>query len=267
VRLVVRTWNLFHGNAKPPERRAFLEGMVRLASADRPDVLCFQELPVWSLPYLASWSGMTAVGAVAARPKVPPGIGRRITELDHGFFRSFFVGQANALLLDRSLRVAERRVVVLNPFAYRRREARRLGLGLDERLSWAKERRVCQVVRVARGDGSTFVAANLHATGHRTQKGLADAELLRAATFADGFAQPAEPVLLAGDFNLTTTSSRVLPQLLEPEWGFAGATRRGIDHVLSRGLALGPAVRWPEERRRVGGRLLSDHAPVERRDA
>jgi endonuclease/exonuclease/phosphatase family metal-dependent hydrolase len=267
VRLLVRTWNLFHGNAKPPERRAFLEEMVGLASADRPDVLCLQELPVWSLRHLASWSGMTAVGAVAARPKVPPELGRRITELDHGFFRSFFVGQANALLLDPSLRVAERRVVVLNPFGYRRREARRLELGLDERIVWAKERRVCQVVRVARPDGSTFVAANLHATGHRTQKGLADAELLRAATFADGFAHPGEPVLLAGDFNLTRASSAVLPRLLEPEWGFSGATRRGIDHVLSRGFELGPASRWPEEQRRLGGRLLSDHAPVERSDA
>jgi endonuclease/exonuclease/phosphatase family metal-dependent hydrolase len=267
VRLLVRTWNLFHGNAKPPERRAFLEEIVGLASADRPDVLCLQELPVWSLRHLASWSGMTAVTAVAARPKVPPEVGRRITELDHGFFRSFFVGQANAVLLDRSLRVQERRVVVLNPFGFRRREARRLGLSLDERVVWAKERRVCQVVRVARPDGPTFVAANLHATGHKTQKGLADAELLRAATFADGFARPGEPVLLAGDFNVTQQSSGVLPRLLGPEWGFEGATRRGIDHVLGRGLDLGAAVRWPEERRRVGGRLLSDHAPVERRDA
>lgn len=267
MRLLVRTWNLFHGNAEPPERRAFLEHMVRLASADGPDVLCLQELPVWSLRHLASWSGMTAFGAVAARPKVPQEAGRRITELDTGLFRSLLVGQANALLLGPSLHLAERRVVVLNPLGYRRREARRFGLAFDERIVWAKERRVCQVARVTKADGSTFVAANLHATGHRTQKGLADAELLRAATFADGFAHPGEPVLLAGDFNLTVQSSRVLPRLLEPEWGFSGATPRGIDHVLSRGLDLGPAVRWPEERRRVGARLLSDHAPVERRDA
>jgi endonuclease/exonuclease/phosphatase family metal-dependent hydrolase len=267
VRLLVRTWNLFHGNAKPPERRAFLEEMVRLASVDRPDVLCLQELPVWSLRHLAAWTGMTSFGAIAARPKVPPELGRRITELDTGFFRSFFVGQANALLFDRSLRVFERRIVILNPFGYRRREARRLGLGLEERIVWLKERRVCQVARLAVADGATFVAANLHATGHTTQKGLAEAEVLRAATFADGFARPGEPVLLAGDFNLTIESSRVLPRLVEPEWGFSGATRRGIDHVLSRGLALGPPVHWPDERRRVGGRLLSDHSPVERRDA
>src|ERR687888_2168608 len=67
-RLLVRTWNLFHGNTKPPGRKAFLEEMVRLASADRPDVLCLQELPVWSLEHLARWSGMTAVTDVAKRP-------------------------------------------------------------------------------------------------------------------------------------------------------------------------------------------------------
>ena len=44
--LLVRTWNVFHGNASPPERHGFLEQMVRLATEDRPDVLCLQELPV-----------------------------------------------------------------------------------------------------------------------------------------------------------------------------------------------------------------------------
>ena len=37
--LVVRTWNLFHGNTVPPGRRAFLEEMVRLVTADGPEVL------------------------------------------------------------------------------------------------------------------------------------------------------------------------------------------------------------------------------------
>src|SRR5207237_1210540 len=64
--LLVRTWNVFHGNAKPPERHAFLEEMVRLAATDRPDVLCLQEVPVWALDRLAAWCGMTATGAGAA---------------------------------------------------------------------------------------------------------------------------------------------------------------------------------------------------------
>jgi hypothetical protein len=267
VRLLVRTWNLFHGNAKPPERRAFLEEMVRLASADAPDVVCLQELPVWALGRLAGWSGMTAVGDVAARPKLPPDLGRLVTDLHHGLLRSAFTGQANALLLDPALRLVAREVLVLNPWGYRRRQAGRLGLGLGARLAWAKERRVCQVVRVRRDDGATLVAANLHATSYRPDKRLADVELFRAASFVDGYAQPDEPVLICGDFNLSLRNSHVLPELLGPEWGFDGASTHGIDHVLSRGVPLGPPMHWPEARRRVDRRLLSDHVPLERRDA
>jgi hypothetical protein len=240
--------------------------MVRLGSADTPDVLCLQELPVWALPSLERWSGMTAVSDVGARPKLPIELGRRITDLHHGVFRSAFTGQANAVLFRPGLRVAEHDVVVLNPLEYRRREARRLRLGLVDRLAWVRERRVCQVVRVRREDDVTLVAANMHATSY-FDKQLADSELLRAASFVDGYARPDEAVLLCGDLNVTVLRSRVLPQLLTPEWGFEGASPQGVDHVLSRGLSLGPPARWPPTRRRLDGRLLSDHAPLERRDS
>ncbi len=86
--LVVRTWNVFHGNADPPERRAFLERMVQLISADAPDLVCLQEVPVWALARLGEWSGMSAFGAVAARPRLGSAeLGRIVTELDHGLFR------------------------------------------------------------------------------------------------------------------------------------------------------------------------------------
>jgi endonuclease/exonuclease/phosphatase family metal-dependent hydrolase len=127
---------------------------------------------------------------------------------------------------------------------------------------WARERRVCQVVRVEDGE-KTLVVANLHATT-APDKRLADAELLRAATFVDGFAAPAETVVLAGDFNVTVHNSHTLPELTGPEWGFHGASPQGIDHVLVRGAEAGSLSRWPDERRRSGGRLLSDHAPKER---
>src|SRR5438309_9634822 len=111
-RLLVRTWNLFHGNTVPPGRKAFLEEMVRLASADRPDVLCLQELPLWALPELGRWSGMTAVTDVAQRPTLGPlpstaGVGRVLTEIHHGLLRSAFTGQGNAILLGPRLQVLE----------------------------------------------------------------------------------------------------------------------------------------------------------------
>lgn len=262
----VRTWNVFHGNASPPERHAFLADAVRLASADDPDILLLQELPVWSLQHLAEWSGMTAVGDVARRPMVGPfpasaELGRVLTDLHHGLLRSAFTGQANAVLVRPPLRVRDHRHLRLNPWSFRRR----FDVGLTAQIAWAKERRGCAVLRLVRGD-ATVVVVNLHATSN-LDKRLADAELIRAATFVDGFAEPGEPVILAGDFNLTVRNSTTLPQLTSPEWGFEGPSPHGIDHILVRGLNAGEPFRWPEERRRVGGRLLSDHAPVEREAA
>ena len=266
-RLLVRTWNLFHGNTKPPGRKAFLEEMVRLATADSPAVVFLQEVPVWALRHLASWSGMAAVGAVAKRPSLGPlpstaEIGRVLTELNHGLLRSAFTGQANAVLIGAGLSVVEHRRVVLNPFRFRRAQAQRLGLGRAARLAWAVERRVCQALRI-RGADQTLVVGNLHATGYSLDRRLADAELLRAAVFVDGLASPQEPVVLGGDFNLSLRTSRTFAELMTSEWGFSGATPNGIDHVLVRGLRAGEARVWPAEWREYDGRLLSDHAPVE----
>jgi endonuclease/exonuclease/phosphatase family metal-dependent hydrolase len=266
-RLLVRTWNLFHGNTMPPGRKAFLEEMVRLAAADRPGVLCLQELPVWALDHLADWSGMTAIADVARRPSLGPlpstaEIGRVLTALHHGLLRSAFTGQANAVLLNDELTVLERRRVVLNPYRFRRAQARRLGLERVSRRAWAKERRVCQAIRVRRED-RTFVLGNLHATSYSADRRLADAELLRAAVFVDGMASPGEAILLCGDFNLSASSSPTLAELTSSEWGFSGAMPAGIDHVLVRGLRAGEPRLWPADWRLYGGRLLSDHAPAE----
>ena len=261
--MLVRTWNVFHGNTLPSERRAFLVDAVRLVSADRPEIVFLQELPVWSLRHLRDWSCMPAVGDVARRPMVGPlpstaEIGRVLTDVHHGILRSAFTGQANAILIREPLQVREHTYLVLNPWTFRRR----FDFGLPAQLAWAKERRGCQVVRLAHED-STFVVVNLHATSNHDKR-LADAELLRAATFVDGFAHPGEPVVLGGDLNVTVRNSRMLPELTGVEWGFEGATPTGIDHILVRGLRAQAPVRWPLERRRVGGRVLSDHTPVER---
>jgi endonuclease/exonuclease/phosphatase family metal-dependent hydrolase len=98
--MLVRTWNLFHGNASPPERRAFLRQMIELVTRDRPDVVCLQELPVWALGHLERWSGMHASGAVARRPLLPVGA-RAVTALHHGLLRSAVTGEAAAILTSR----------------------------------------------------------------------------------------------------------------------------------------------------------------------
>lgn len=256
--LLVRTWNLFHGNANPPERRGYLEEMVRLASADRPDVLCLQEVPVWALRRLGDWSGMRSFGVVAARPALGSAeLGRVITELHHGFFRSALTGQANAILLRPELHPLASDSIVLNPWSFRRRLARELKLDVRVRLAWAKARRVCHAVRT-----EVITVANLHASRGLPDRRLPDAELLRAAVFAEGFGEPADVLVLAGDFNVVRERSETLDRLAGTEWGFTKPIS-GIDQVLVRGASSGPARRWPDERRLVNGKLLSDHAPVE----
>jgi endonuclease/exonuclease/phosphatase family metal-dependent hydrolase len=255
VSLLVRTWNVFHGNASPPERHSFLEQMIRHASADGPDVLCLQELPVWALKRLGDWSGMQVFGAVASRPLLRSvALGRMTTATNQGLFRSALTGQANAILLRPGLRVLGEDAIVLNPLEFRRRISRELHLSRRMRARWAKERRVCQAVRT-----QGLTVANLHATGLPGWR-VADAELLRAAVFAETVAEPDDVLVLAGDLNVIRERSTTLPQLAE--WGFSRPIE-WIDQVLVRGAKAGPARRWPDERRRVDGRLLSDHAPVE----
>jgi endonuclease/exonuclease/phosphatase family metal-dependent hydrolase len=268
VALSIRTWNLFHGNAKPPERQAFLEQMVRLAASDRPDVLCLQELPVWALPQLGRWSGMQSFGDVAQPPRLgpvpgPARLGGAITALNHGLFRSAFTGQANAILLAPTAEVLEHERLVLNTAAFRETQSRWLQLGLVARLAWAKERRIVQVVRARFPSAGSVLVANLHATGYGPDERLADAELLRAACFSDGLAEPGDVCILAGDFNAVAGRSATLAELAGAGWGFSRAAELGVDHVLVRGARVSALECWPPERRLIEGRLLSDHAPLD----
>jgi endonuclease/exonuclease/phosphatase family metal-dependent hydrolase len=257
--VLVRTWNLFHGNTKPPGRHAYLDEMIELATVDDPDVLCVQEVPAWALDRFT-------VGDVAARPRIgplpiPSLLGRILTYLHHGLLRSAFSGQGNAIRLSSRLRVLEHRVLTLNAQRFRATQARELGLDAVGRIAWGKERRIVQAVRAGAADGRSYLIANMHCTSSPDER-IPDAELLRAAWFASSLAKPEDIVVLAGDFNVRPESSETLSQLASPEWGFS-KPGPGIDHILVRGAESSPVRRWDDARRARGGVLLSDHAPVE----
>jgi len=242
--------------------------MVRLACADGPDAVCFQEVPAWALESLGEWSGMEAFGDVAAPPRIGPfpstaDVGRALTSINPGLVRSAFAGQGNAILLSERLSPLSHDVLALNARSFRHAQASWLGLGLIPRLAWGKERRICQVVRAALPEGRVLTLANVHATSYPADRRLADAELLRAAVFADGLAAPDDVLVFGGDFNVERGRSRTLTSLGSPEWGFSAATERGIDHMLVRGARAGTVARWADDRRRRNGYLLSDHAPIE----
>ena len=255
--MLVRTWNLFHGNTLPPGRKRYVEEMVRLVTQDEPDAVCLQEVPPWSLGRLGEWSGMAVYGEVASRPSLGPipvtrGIGRWVTDHNAGLFRSGFEGQANAILVRRP--ILARHVVTLNPVAFRLRTARRLGLSPLTQLAWGKERRQALAVRV---EGGTVVST-LHASNARDVR-VSEAEVEHAAQWAGGLAGDS-PCVLAGDLNVDTKRSEVFGRLV----GFS-APGAGVDHVLVRGADVVDHERWSRDRRLLDGLVLSDHAPVEAR--
>src|SRR5947207_11901409 len=131
--------------------------MVELVTADDPGIVCLQEVPVWALRHLEVWSGMRALGAIAAAPRGNSELGRWVTELHHGVLRSAFTGQANAMLVAQDLDVTEERTLL---------------------ISESGERRVCQSARV----GELGVVGNFHATGGP----VADEQFRRAVDFVAG---------------------------------------------------------------------------------
>jgi endonuclease/exonuclease/phosphatase family metal-dependent hydrolase len=169
--MLVRTWNLFHGKPSPPGCRAFLRQMIELVTGDRPDVVCLQELPVWALDHLESWSGMHASTAVARRPLLPIGA-RAVTALHHGLLRSALTGEADAVLT--------------------REPARALGTTV---VGKAKLRRIAHAVQL---DGVTVV--NFHIDGDRAQfdrvlalageRSIVAGDANLVAPVAEGFSPP-----------------------------------------------------------------------------
>jgi endonuclease/exonuclease/phosphatase family metal-dependent hydrolase len=225
--MVVRTWNLFHGNSVPPRRRAFLREMVELITAGGPGVVCLQEIPLWALPHLGPWSGMQSIAAVARASRIGSArLGGRLTELHHGVLRSALTGEADAILVAPQFEVGHERSVVVNTDGIRR------------------------LMHGLRLDGGVFVA-NFHTTGDEQFRMVADIVESQAG----------DEAIVAGDANLRPGHGATYGLLRER--GFSEPLAGSIDQILVRGMPSTPPVAWPEERRRVDGRLLSDHAPVE----
>jgi endonuclease/exonuclease/phosphatase family metal-dependent hydrolase len=175
--MLVRSWNVFHGRSFPPDRHVRLREAVELVCADDPDVVCVQELPLWALPKLEQWSGMTAVWAVAKRSPLPRWLGGVLQRRDARRYRSGITGQANAILLAPPLRALEHRTIRVS----------------DRR----RERRVCHAVRL-----EGLVVGNVHCSNEFVRTEVPKEELKRAHALVQALADAGEARVLAGDFNL-----------------------------------------------------------------
>jgi len=192
--VLIRSWNVFHGRSCPPGRRGYVEAAVRLAAADEPDVLCLQELPLWSLPRLVDWTGMRAFPARTRRAPFGARAGGALTSAHYGALRSAFSGQANAILVGPGHRAASLGAI---PISDRREHPR-----------------VCQGVRV----DDRVVVANLHASTHAARE-----QVDLALRWLAGLLRADEPLVLAGDFN----ASLALPGFSAPQGGIDDVLVRG----------------------------------------
>lgn len=209
--------------------------MVRLVTEDRPDVVALQEVPLWALERLERWSTMAIRWAVSVPALLLAPLARIVTELDPIRLRSLLTGQANVLLVGPRIELGGQRLLLMNPEVTKWEWLVELG----------PQQRYCQALD-ARLDGSDLVLGNLHATNDPRR---AVGEVARAAEFVRG----AKRCILCGDFNV---ASHAVPDFSPPI--------EGIDQILVRGFEFErKPFAWAAERRRLGGRLLSDHAPVE----
>jgi endonuclease/exonuclease/phosphatase family metal-dependent hydrolase len=232
MQLVVRTWNVFHGNADPPRQAGYLRRMIELVAADGPDVVCLQELPVWSLPRIDDWSAMRRFDAVTRPPLWPGPLSKWVTRAHQGLFRSALSGQANAIL------VAHRHAAT--------------DLGHERISARGLERRLVHAVRL--GGSASVTVANLHASNDHANPDVPRSEATRAAAFAEAVSRPGEAIVLAGDFNVH-----------DPALAAYSGPLDGIDHVLVRGARVASVDAWPRARRMQNGVVLSDHPVVEAR--
>ncbi len=258
--LLVRTWNIAHGRDVPPTRdygharRKMLDQMAGMISADDPDLVLLQEVPVWAGALLREHTGMGITLAHTYGAHVPfvhlplplaagAWLGNALPDVA----RSQFEGQAQALLYGADLMLVSARRVQIN--------ARQLLRG---------EPRIAHLVRLRhRRTGVEFVVGNVHADAHDP-----DPQIEAASWALEQFARGA-PTLLGGDMNVRQ-GALALRRLVARGWQ-DGSVPVGVDHLFVRGLEFASEpVRWAPTRRDVavpGGRplRLSDHSPVEAR--
>ena len=240
-RVLIRSWNLFHGRTVPSGRRRYFERMVKLICEDGPaSSRCRSSPPERSLDSKRG-RATPAYGDVASPARLPRNLGWA-----HDRPRpdpAPLCGRGAGERDPRRARPRGDRPTGDRPQPARLPEAGRRGAGarlVVTRLRWARERRICQAVRIRLEDGRSAVVGNLHATSFRNEKRVADAELLRAAAFLDGVANPGEPVVLAGDFNVTVVTSPTRPRARHLGVGVLAGGARPRPRARPRPDAAGP---------------------------
>jgi len=241
--VIVRTWNLSRGTSAKG-RKSYLREMVELVTADKPTLVCLQEVPARALEQVGGWASMQGL---ADREQ-----------------RGLLSGIGSVVLAPREASVLTHKAITLNTNVFCEERGAALGLSKRSMRRWETERRICHLVQYELPNRRRFLVATLQATADRSDIRLADAELRRATNFIDRRAEVEETVIVAGDFNVSRAQSATIHDLesAAPEFRWTDTGAR-VENVLLRGAAASSARVWGDEERRSGKLLLSDHAPIE----
>jgi endonuclease/exonuclease/phosphatase family metal-dependent hydrolase len=266
--VLIRTWNLHLGNTVPRRRKQHVREMVELITADRPDIVALQEVPVWAVKSLGEWSGMQVASARAKRPKLGPvpitaGLGHSLAAPNAGKRSKKYTGKANAILFPKEATVRSHKTITLNTNPFVEDRGAQFGLTKKQMLWWERERRVCQVLQYEMPDRQRYLVANLHATSTGDLR-IPDAELRRAVNFIIRASELEEALIVLGDYNILRANSTTIAELMnappEDRWMTSGPQ---IDYILLRRAINTSARVWSEHERAYDGVLLSNNPPVE----
>ena len=175
----------------PPAGTAYLREMVELITADRPGVVCLQEVPAWALESgrrrgracrASTRPHAPRLGPLACRGRSPDGS-------TPGFVRSASTGRATRSSCPRDVEIASTRRSRSTRTRSARSEAQKLGLDAeaDAAVGAGAPRLPARPARAP--DRRRLLVANLHATSCPPTARLADAELRRAMNFVDRAAE------------------------------------------------------------------------------
>ena len=263
-RIVVLTWNLFHGRDDPPNpalhtwrsrllrvterdathaqvNRPLLDEFAAALAALEWDVALLQEVPPGWLRALATAAGAGAASVLTSR-NVLHVVRGALARLNPDLIASA-EGGSNQLLMRAPWRIdaVERETIARRP-----------------------ERRRMLLARLIGPEDRCVTVSNLHASTGEAAAG----DVMRAARTATAWAGGG-PLVFGGDLNLSPASRPDVFRALEREHGLRGPTPGdAIDHLLVRGLVpLAAPRRLPDSVRELaligGGRIrLSDHPCV-----
>lgn len=241
--MILRTWNVSRGATQQKSRKTYLREMVELVTADRPAIVCLQDVPVRALKQVGDWAGMAS-----------------LSDREERGLRS---GSGSVILAPRDATVLEHKAITLNTNVFCEEQGRSLGLTDREMRAWEKPRRICQVVKLEFGNRRRVVVANVHATTTADAR-LVDAELRRAIHFVERQLELGDVLVFTGWYALGSAGSQAIAGLLghkaESRWYGAQSP---FPMLVVLGAEINGVRTWPDEERTYDGKLLSTRPPVE----